>query len=481
MALPNMSEIGSTGIKRAGGYVQEEFLRELQGPRWYRTVREMQQDAVIGGVLLAIELSLRQVETNVDPVDDTPQAAEVAEFIDGCLDDLSSSWADTLSEILSCLPYGWAYLELVYKRRTGDNKDSGKASKYDDGRVGWRKWAIRSQDSLDRWEFDERGGLQGMWQYQDNGPAVLIPIDKALLFRTSTYKGNPEGKGVLRNAYTSWYYKRNIGRIEAIGIERDLAGLPVIYMPPEYLSGNATAEQKALFAAMKELVTNIRRDEQEGVIMPMAYVETANGISGNKMFELTLLSSGGERQFDTDKIIARYNQQITMSMLADFIMLGHEQVGSYALSATKSSLFKTALEAWLHAIADVINMHAIPRLMRLNGMPMALVPRMKFGKVGEVTLEDVTAWVDSVAKAGAQLFPHFETENHLRGLVGLPHLDEEEYQAREDAAQQEREAERQARQRQPAGQPGQGQGDADEEMSAAQRAMVEAAQRVLAR
>lgn len=478
MATNDMREIGSTGLRRSGGVVEEEFLRELKGPRWWRVVREMQQDAVIGGVLLAIELSLRQVAVEIEAADDSPQAEETRLFVEECLADMSSSWADTLSEILTMLSYGYSYLEVVYKRRNGDNRDTGKASKYDDGRIGWRKWAIRSQDSLDRWQFDDEGGLQGMWQVQDIGAPVLIPIEKAFLFRTSTHKGNPEGRSVLRSAYTAWYYKRNISRIEAIGIERDLAGLPVVYMPPNYLSSNATAAEQALFAAMKEVVTNIRRDEQEGVIMPTLYDD-----SGHKLFELQLLASGGSRQFDTDAIIARYNQQMSMSVLADFIMLGHEKVGSYALSATKSSLFKTALDAWLQAIAGVINAHAIPRLMRLNGMTLDIAPRLCFGTVGEITLEDVTMWIDSVAKAGGQLFPHLETENHLRRLVGLPMIDEEEYQAREDERKASEAADRAAKARQPVGnEPPQDDGAQDEEMST-QEAMDQllAAQRILAR
>lgn len=472
--LPNMRELGTTALRRSGGYVHEEFLRELQGPRWWRTVSEMQQDAVIAGVLLAIELSLRQVPVEVKAADDTPQAEEIRLFVEECLFDMSFSWADTLSEILTMLPYGWAFMEIVYKRRMGDNKDSGKASKYNDGRIGWRKWAIRSQDSLDRWEFDERGGIRGMWQYQDKGPSVLIPIEKALLFRTKAHKNNPEGVSALRGAYEAWYYKRNIARIEAIGIERDLAGLPVAYIPPDFLSAHADADQRAFLGAIKEIITNIRRDEQEGVVFPLAYDDE----SGKELFKLELLSSGGSRQFNTDAVVARYNQQISMSVLADFIMLGHEKVGSYALSATKSSLFKTALEAWLGAIADVINSHAVPRLLRLNGMDLELAPEVCFGKVGEIELADIVQFIKEASTAGMTLFPGLELENHLRGIVGFPMLDEDEFNEREEQRRRQADAIAGRTQNDNETQQDEQQG---EEMSAEQRAILLAAQRVLAR
>ncbi len=56
---------------------------------------------------------------------------------------------------------------------------------------------------------------------------------------------------------------------------------------------------------------------------------------GHKVFDLVLLSSGGSRQFDTDKIIQRYDQRIAMSILSDFILLGSDRVGSYALGTSK--------------------------------------------------------------------------------------------------------------------------------------------------
>ena len=83
-----------------------------------------------------------------------------------------------------------------------------------------------------RWIFDTSGGVQGIVQlappYYQN---VTLPIEKCLLFRTTTVKGNPEGRSMLRNAYRPWYMKKRIEEFEAIGVERDLAGLPVGKVP----------------------------------------------------------------------------------------------------------------------------------------------------------------------------------------------------------------------------------------------------------
>ncbi len=75
------------------------------------------------------------------------------------------------------------------------------------------------------------------------------------------------------------------------------------------------------------MVKSIRRDEYEGLVLPHG-------------FEFELVSTGGARQFDTNAIINRYDAKIAMTVLADFIMLGHQKVGSFALSSDKTELFQ---------------------------------------------------------------------------------------------------------------------------------------------
>jgi hypothetical protein len=427
--MVDMRELGSTGLSRNGGQMNEEWLRELSGERGRRVYREMaDMDPVIGASLFAIQMLMAQVDHDVEPDDATSQDdTAAATFIAEALDDMSSSWEDMLSDILSMMVYGWAYFEVVYKVRRGDSRDPKRRSKYDDGRIGWRKWSIRGQDSFDEWAIDAEGGIQGMYQRDSSAgySRVFIPIDKALLFRTSNHKNNPEGKSALRSAYRPWWFKKNIENIEGIGIERDLAGLPVAYVPPDILASDADVNSRAVLSAIKDIVVNIRRDEQEGVVFPLAYDE-----DGHQLYKLELLSTGGQRQFDTDKIISRYDSRIAMTMMADFILLGHEGVGSYALGADKSSLFRTALTTWLDKIAGVINAHAIPRLLRLNGLRGRC--HLAFGQVGTIDLAALGEFIGKVAGAGMPLFPDSDLENHIRTKANMPLLSDEEIERRED-------------------------------------------------
>lgn len=425
MASDDMIELGTTGLRRTGGFVIDDQLNALRGTNAVSAWREMSDnDPIVGALLFAIEKLILKVEWRVDPYtdengDSTPEDVAVAEFVESCRHDLNESWSSLLQGILTMLPFGWSLHELVYKRRLGpDQTDPTKRSRFNDGKIGWRKIAYRAQETRWQWIFGPDGGLEGMSQWDPStGKHADIPIEKALLFRTTVAKANPEGRSILRNSFRPWYYKRRIEEFEAVGIERDLAGLPIAYVPPALLSQAATDAQKASLSAITEIVQGIKRNEQEGVVFPLAYDE-----AGREMFRLELLSSGGQRQFDTDKIISRYDQRIAMTTLSDFILLGHEAVGSFSLGSSKIDLFTTAIDAWARAIADVFNDHGIPRLLKLNGMDTSRSPLLTYGDIGAVDLSVLGEFIAKVTQAGA-LVPDEGLEDWLRDVANLPPAD----------------------------------------------------------
>lgn len=404
-------EVGTSGLKAWGGILDEEFLRELRGPSGVRIYREMaKNDPVVGASLFAYTMLGKEVSFRVDSARPGDlKADEVAEFIRGALfDDMSLSWRDLLGEIFSFLTYGWSYFEVVLKRRGGDVVDPALKSRFNDGRIGWRKWAIRGQDSLVNWVLDEHGGINGMTQSAwPRLEPVMIPIDRALLFRTASEKNSPEGASLLRTAYQPFYYKRRIQIIRGIGIERDLAGVPTL-TPPEGVDlwNPNDANAVTLKAQAEKIVRNIRRDEHEGIVKPFGWT-------------LELLASAGGRQFDVTAVVAQLNAEIAMSMMTDFVLVGHEKIGARSVAQDKRDVFSHAASSFLDGIAEVINRFAIPQLVRLNGWPQELTPRLAHGPLAEVSLADLTAFIEKAAGAGL-LFPDAGLEQHLRMRAQLP-------------------------------------------------------------
>lgn len=404
-------EIGRIGQRRFGGIVYEEFLPELRGSRGVEIYREMSEnDDVVGAILYAVEMLVRQTKWNVEPGGSTAKDKEAAEFVESCMDDMQNTWVDTISEILSFLAYGWSYHEIVYKRRMGNTADTRTRSKYSDGLIGWAKLPIRAQETLYQWEYDENDNLTGMTQMPPPDYGLLtIPLSKALLFRTKSRKDNPEGRSILRNAYRSWHFKRRIQEIEGIGIERDLAGLPVMYAPEGMDIWNDDDDTKKLLARLEEMVRGVRRDEMEGLVLPHG-------------FEMKLLSSGGTRQFDTNAIIDRYDTRIAMTVLADFIFLGHQQNGSWALSSDKTELFAMACGAYLDIIAETFNSQGIPSLIDINGDHFKGItgyPTLTHGDIEDADIQKVSAYIKDMVGIGV-LIPDDGLEDYIRQIGNLP-------------------------------------------------------------
>lgn len=434
-------ELGATGLRHYGGVIDEEFLPALRGRRAIQVYTEMRDnDPTIGAIMFAVEMLMRNVEWRTEPGGDQPADLELAEFVDSCRGDMSETWNDTLSSILSFLPFGWSLHEEVYKKRDGANvEDPSAASNHDDGRIGWRKLPVRAQDTLHRWIFDELRGdeLRGMVQIPPPTYTFrTIPAQKFLLFRTTAAKGNPQGRSVLRNAYRPWYFKRHIEEVEGIGIERDLAGLPKMEVPAELLDVGATPDKKALAAEIRAMLRDVRRDEREGILVPREFDK-----DGNARYAFDLVRSGGRRQFDTVAIVNRYDRLIASTVMADFILLGQQRVGALSLAESKTELFGYALGAWLDAITQLFNRQGIPRLLAHNGIRTDSPPRFVHGDIETVDLKELGDYVAKLTGAGMPLFPDEEVENQLRLQGGLPEKSEEAAAAQEEA---ERKAEEQA-------------------------------------
>jgi hypothetical protein len=391
--VPIGAELGRSGLRHWGGFVFEEWLNELQQGRQAAEVYRdmMDSDAIVGAIMYAVEMLIRRVSWWFEPADGSSQAKQGAEWMDEVLNDMRWSWPDTLSEIISFLGYGYSYEEIVYKRRAGESRDRLISSKFDDGTIGVAKLALRSQDSLWKWVFEENDEIAGM--IQNPPPDYLlryIPLEKALHFRTRIFKNNPEGHSILRSAYGAWYFAKNMRSIEGIGVERDLAGLPML-TPPEGVDiwNQNDPSMAGVRQQASALVSSIRRDEQEGVILP-------NG------WELTLLSTAGNRQFDVGKIITRYETRIATSVLADLVMLGQDKVGSYALAVTKKDLFASSLGAFLDIITSQFQTELMPRLWKLNAFKGPM-PKMQHGAVETVDLDTLGNYIMRLGQSGAPI------------------------------------------------------------------------------
>jgi hypothetical protein len=426
-------ELGVSGLNRWGGYIFEEFIRELQGNRGSRKFREMRlNDGIVSGAISAIVALQSTVPSQVEPFDDSKASQDNKEFLEQCMEDMNRSWEEFRAEVMDdMLTYGFCPTEVVYKHRRGQKVKTRPrivpvgtvvpsqdvpsspvtTSKHDDNKIGWRKVATRAPEYIDHWVFDDAGGIQGYVQiappdYQYR----TIPIEKALLFRTTTARGNPEGRSLLRSAYIAWHMKKNLREIQGIGAERDLTGLPKLQYPAK-LDLMTSSDSKAVTqrAEAKKILQAVRFDTAAGALIPDDW-------------DFDLIASPGQKSVNTTEIINSLNVEMLVAMLMDFLITGHEKVGSFALNVSKIDIAISVIGAYVSMFHEVMNMHGIPRLFALNGITDNL-PRLTSGKVLAADMGKLEKMGDILSKLGAlgwEVFPDPEMDSHFRELLGLP-------------------------------------------------------------
>ena len=256
--------------------------------------------------------------------------------------------------------------------------------------------------------------------YNNTKGEIYIPIDRAVLFRAKYNKNSPEGKSILRNAYRSWFFLKRVQEIEAIAIERELNGLPVCYLPADLLSSSASADV-ATVNLYKKLVKDVRLNNQSGVLLPSnPYVDNMGNPTNVPMVKFELVSTNGRRSIDTNAVKNDYKMDIARTVLADFIMLGMNERGSYALSSDKTTMFLDAIKGWLNNISSTINNEIIPKLWKLNNLPMDNIPYIRGGDLQPEDIEALSNYIQKLAAAGMPLFPDEDLEERLRDAADLP-------------------------------------------------------------
>lgn len=416
-------ELGVSGKNTYTGDIRaDEFLQELRGKRAIQKYREMRDNnAIVGSVMYAVEQTLRDVKIEVKPADDSAVAKAEAEFLQSVLDDMDHSLDDHISEALSYLTYGFSWFEVVYKRREGDFRSPKKNSKYEDGRIGIKKIAIRAPWTVEQFEVDQNTGeILGMYQEAAWGKRpAMIPVEKSVYYRTTSLNNDPSGRSVLRNAYVSYTYLNKIQSYEAIAIERELHGVPVGRMPAEYMSADASVDQAALRGQFERILRDLKNNEQGYALLPSdLYVDADGKPTSQRLMDVELITANGSRSIDIDPVVKRYQHDIARSLMAEFLMLGSGS-GSYALSKTKTDLFLRSLESYINTIVDVLNKQLVERLWQLNGLDWSTMPKLVAGDVAPHDLREIAAFLRNINNAGIELQDQAEVVEDLMAIAEI--------------------------------------------------------------
>lgn len=399
-------ELGVTGRAQFGRLQYVESDPALQGANAIRMYDEMRRTDPTGMAMYQVlSLPVRRVSWRCDPGGEkTDTDKEAAKFVWSCLNDMSQTLNDFVSDICLMFAYGWTQFWMVLKRRTAS------ASQYDDGRVGFRKMEMVNHRTLVDWEIDpQTGDIVGPIVLSNNGQQVTVPLTGSLLFRTSREGDDPEGISIYRAAVRPYTYKRRLEQVEGIGLHRRWAGFPKVTLPLDATTRTDTADGEISDEERAEsLVQAIYEDRMMGAVIPNGWGLDFGGPAGN--VDTTM--------GDT---IMRKDTEMARAILAQFMLQGMRRVGTQSLAGTLFDAFTLSVEAYLEEIRDELNRYAIPALLRWNDFPgLTGMPTMEHTSPRNVNLTDVAAYLRVLA-GGDLLTPDVTLESFLRSLVpGMP-------------------------------------------------------------
>jgi hypothetical protein len=332
------AEIGRPGLPIFAGRISLDKNPRLRWPAAGKIYRDMLDNEPASAALWTAARTLLRTDIQVDAAGATDESKRAGEHVEKSLKGMRDSLETKLKQQTSAMFYGFDIHEIVYKRDA-------------DGYVCWADWAIRRQETLERWEQDPKGRVNAFTQRPaPTYKLCTIPLKKCIHTIADDSDGSPEGRGALRPMYRYWYMVTQFELLAGIGLERGV-GFPVFQRTETQPPIQLTPEQEDDLAAQ---ASAIRQNEQAYVLLPPGITFRFEPMPG--------VEAGSYLAF-----IQNFRIWMLSTALAEFIALGTGDTGSFALGKSKIELFLKALTGFQDKLCDTINRQAIPQLMRYNG------------------------------------------------------------------------------------------------------------------
>ncbi len=414
---------GVYGFSVSGGVVQEERDKSLSTTlqRGIEFRKMLDDNPVIAGVYLTFMFLMGQVVWRFEPpegLENDFEAQYYAAFFNSCIEDMGEEdgggdFKEALRSLFEAFWFGYSVNEMIFKKRHGDHPDARFRSLYTDHLWGFRQFAPRKPGTIERWIFDRFYNVIGCVQQTETMGTYVIPADRFFMVRFRSTTGNPEGNGFLRSAYRMHWNGQQIEDYQLDGLRMNLAGFPVGTVPAEALTTGSTTQQRQVAKYMSKLLKGIQARKVGAALVP-AETDREGKPSG---ISLAFQTTGGNMD-DSSKALERTDKLTAMALMANILMIGMQQQGSWALHSSATSLTTLALNDMLKYIVTALR-RPVRVVGRWNGFTQSKLPIATFSDI-----EPEGAWslLKEVATAasGPLLTWSGEDEAWLRKKMGAP-------------------------------------------------------------
>lgn len=394
-------EIGKSGTYIFSGFISgEEYNLDLIGKHGLEVYDTMRRsDPTVHAALIVVKNPIIGAKWDVEPASSDPVDVEIANYIKRELFNRKISFPDTIREGLTALDFGHSVMEKVLEITEFDGKP----------RIGLKKLASRKQRSILKWETTDTK-QPGITQITPQGGIINIPREKLVYIINEREGENYEGISLLRFAYKPWKIKDALEIMNAIALERMAIGIPVVSKGD---NGGTTDEGE--LRNLRDALRNIRANEE-------AYLEIPASVT------IGMLDMKAQSTKDVMPTIEHQDKQITLSVLAQFLMLGQTGgSGSRAVSADHSALFVKSLEAVARTIQQPLQEDVVNYLVDLNYSNLQNgYPKLTFSELSDDDVSLLSNGVAALMTAGA-LTADANVENRLRTVLDLPEMSDDMY------------------------------------------------------
>lgn len=431
---PPTQTLGGPGIAVYGGYVEEgEKNAELTGRQKYVTYSDMLANTSIVAASVRYALNLvSKAGWKVEPADESAEAVKIAEWFENEIHNLTTPWHRVIRRGATYRYHGFSIQEWTARRN-------------EDGTLGIKDIEPRPQHTIEQWALDDSGTVVGVVQRppQDYSERNL-PRSKLIYIVDDSISDSPEGLGLFRNVIESVRRLAEYERLEGIGFETDLRGIPVARAPITSLQqmvkqGQLSEEQaNSQLNSLRTFLKNHKKTASLALLLDSRVYESSGDTktpSGQQQWGMDLLTSSATTAPELALAIQRLNREIARVLGTENILLGESGSGSLAMARDKSDQFALVIDSTLKELAETYQKDLVVVFMKLNGWDEKLTPTLKPDKIQFRSVEEITTALRELAAAGAVMPVDDPAINEIRDMLGLSQLDLE--QLAEDAALQE--------------------------------------------
>jgi hypothetical protein len=390
--VPLGNEYGTSSPSPWTSFTRNEYNPALQGFKGLEMYDKMRKsDGGVRSTLRAAKTPVLAARYFVQPGGKKDIDKKAAKWVEKNLFELMSTpWAQTLTEALLMLDFGYYAFEKVWINRVVDGEL----------RTVLKKLGPRHPMDVKSWQFDVNGGPHSACFYPASATYPLedieIPIQKLLVFTFDKEAGNIEGISILRSAYKHWYYKEQLYKIDAIQKERHGIGIPVIKLPLGYGEDDKTAAQN--------LGRNIRTNERAHIVLPPGW-------------DLYMLKLEGQ-PVDCLKSIDHHDTMIRMNILGEFL-----NTAGGTSKEEDQTMFLKATRFVADIFTDTINAYLIPEMVGYN-FANAAIPKLRARRIGEQEDQRTTSFTVRNMVGSGIIVPDDVLEDAIRDALDLPERDE---------------------------------------------------------